>query len=134
VDTIFAAMQNAQPGETYIPRVPAARMVDLANVLMNGRKVRIVYTGIRPGEKIHEILVSEEECGRTVQRDGYYVICPMLPELHSAFVRRTLTREYSSSDITVGEAELADVLAPYVDAHFEGERHAHETYVREVCA
>ena len=45
-----------------------------------GRNIPIVYTGIRPGEKVHEIMVSDEECHRTIEREGYYVICPMLPE------------------------------------------------------
>ena len=51
-------------------------MVDLAEVLIDGRDIPIVYTGIRPGEKIHEIMVSEEECHRTIERDGYYVDLP----------------------------------------------------------
>ena len=55
-------------------------MVDVASALIDGRDIPIVFTGIRPGEKIHEIMVSEEECHRTIERDGYYVICPMLPE------------------------------------------------------
>ena len=41
--------------------------------LIGGRDIPIVFTGIRPGEKIHEIMVSEEECHRTIERDGYYV-------------------------------------------------------------
>src|SRR2546428_11272551 len=61
VDTIFAAVRGAQPGETYVPKVPSARMVDVAKVLMGGTEVPVTYTGIRLGEKVHEILVSEEE-------------------------------------------------------------------------
>src|SRR5687767_5103514 len=61
VDTVIAAMQGAARGETYVPRVPAARMVDVAEILINGRNIPIVYTGIRPGEKVHEIMVSDEE-------------------------------------------------------------------------
>jgi FlaA1/EpsC-like NDP-sugar epimerase len=51
VDTVIAALQHAQRGEIYVPRVPAARMTDLAEVLIDGRDIPIVYTGIRPGEK-----------------------------------------------------------------------------------
>lgn len=114
VDTVFAAMEQALPGETYVPRVPAARVVDVAETLIDGRPIDMVYTGIRPGEKIHEIMVSEEECHRTVERGGYYVICPMLPELRQqAIDRPALTTEYSSSDVTLGPAELRELLAPY---------------------
>jgi UDP-glucose 4-epimerase len=84
VDTIFVAVRSGLPGETYVPRVPSARVVDIAEVLINGRGIPITYVGIRPGEKVHEILVSEEECHRTIERDDYYVICPILPELNKA--------------------------------------------------
>jgi UDP-glucose 4-epimerase len=116
VDTVFTAICSAQPGETYVPKVPAARVVDLAEVLINGRDIPIVYTGIRPGEKIHEIMVSEEECYRTIERDGYYVICPMLPDLPRApFDRPALTDEYSSADVTLDHAGLRELLAPYLN-------------------
>src|SRR5690606_3708301 len=69
VDTVLAALAQAKPGEIYVPRVPAARMTDLAEVLIAGRDIPVTFTGIRPGEKIHEIMVSEEECHRTVERN-----------------------------------------------------------------
>ena len=74
VDTVFEAIRTGEAGDTLIPRVPAARMRDVATVLIDGRDVSVDYIGIRPGEKIHEILISEEECLRTVERGGYYVI------------------------------------------------------------
>ena len=122
VDTIFAAVRSALPGDTYVPKVPAARVVDLAQVLINGRDISIVYAGIRPGEKIHEIMVSEEECYRTVERDGYYVICPMLPELRAEPVTQpALTGEYSSARVTLDQGGLIELLAPYLDAEPAGE-------------
>lgn len=116
VDTVFAAIEHALPGETYVPRVPAARVVDVAEALINGRSIRVVYTGIRPGEKIHEIMVSEEECHRTIERDGYYVIRPMLPELQRPPLGpAALTGEYSSSEVTLDRPALEAMLAPYRD-------------------
>lgn len=115
VDTVFAAIEHALPGETYVPRVPAARVVDVADALINGRDIPVVYTGIRPGEKIHEIMVSEEECHRTIERGEYYVIRPMLPELQREKIERpALTAEYSSSEITLDRRGLDELLAPYV--------------------
>lgn len=113
VDTVFAAIRCALPGETYIPKVPAALVLDLAKVLIAGRNIDVTYTGIRPGEKIHEIMVSEEECYRTIERDGYYVICPMLPEIQRAGSQPpALTEEYSSSRITLDQQGLRRLLAP----------------------
>lgn len=118
VDIIFAAVRSGLPGETYVPKVPSARVVDIVEVLINGRDVPIVYEGIRPGEKVHEILVSEEECHRTIERDGYYVICPVLPELRQKAIEwLALKDEYSSQHVTIGRDALRDVLACYVEAN-----------------
>jgi UDP-glucose 4-epimerase len=115
VDTVFAAVRTALPGETYVPKVPSARVVDVAEVLINGRDIPIVYTGIRPGEKIHEILVSEEECYRTTERDGYYVICPMLPELRPTLIAQdALACAYSSANVTLDHAGLRKLLTSYL--------------------
>ena len=111
VDTIFAAMRAAKRGETYIPRVPSARTTDIAKVLIDGRDIKTVMIGIRPGEKMHEILVSEEEAQRTVERDGYYAIMPILPELRApAAETSVLAKEYSSADSVMTKAQLAELL------------------------
>ena len=114
VDTVMAAVQSARAGETYVPRVPAARVEELADVMIDGRKIEKAFTGIRPGEKVHEIMVSEEECYRTVSRDGYYVIRPMLPELAGEPAPPAITGEYSSSVVTADAAALKALLRPYM--------------------
>jgi FlaA1/EpsC-like NDP-sugar epimerase len=114
VDTVFAAIRSGGRGETYVPRAPSARVEEIADVMIGGRKIEKKFIGIRPGEKIHEIMVSEEECYRTTERDGYYVIQPMLPELSADAGPGSLTGEYSSAVITVHERELKPLLAPYM--------------------
>lgn len=97
VDTIFAAVKGAQPGETYIPRVPSARVTDIASALIGKRKIEIQFTGIRPGEKLHEILVSEEERFRTVDRGEFFAIESILPEVRKLeHIEPVLKDEYSS--------------------------------------
>lgn len=111
VDLIFAAVEGALPGETYIPRVPSSRMVDVAAALIGDRDIRTEVVGIRPGEKVHEILISEEEATRTVLRGGYYVIQPMLPELDAATGEpMVLTSEYSSADDVQSAESTATLL------------------------
>jgi FlaA1/EpsC-like NDP-sugar epimerase len=110
VDTIFAAIRGGNPGETYIPRVPSARVTDIVEALIAGRPIETTITGIRPGEKVHEILVSEEEAHRTIARGDYYVIMPMLPELVTGKVENTLEKEYSSNDILMTPRELDELL------------------------
>lgn len=112
VDTIFAAVTGALPGETYIPRVPAARMVDVARALMGEREVEVRFTGVRPGEKLHEILVSEEEVSRTFDRGAYYAIASILPEVHGEHLPSTpgLDGEYSSAGSLMTPAEVRAYL------------------------
>jgi FlaA1/EpsC-like NDP-sugar epimerase len=112
VDTVMAALNEGLPGETYIPKVPAAKIVDVAKALMGDKDLPIKFTGIRPGEKVHEIMVSEEECFRTSERNGYYIIHPMLPELRGEEeIDVALTNEYSSRDDIISVAELKTLLA-----------------------
>jgi FlaA1/EpsC-like NDP-sugar epimerase len=111
VDTIFAALREARRGETYIPRVPSAKVTDIADLLIGNRPIKTRVIGIRPGEKIHEILVSEEEAHRTHERGNYYVIRPMLPELGTVTKREVaLQREYSSADNVITRTQLAKLL------------------------
>src|SRR5688500_5865261 len=96
VDTVFAAIKTALPGDIYVPTAPAARMVDLAAALIGDRPIRAVVTGIRPGEKIHEVMVSDEEAHRSGQRGAWYAIRSMLPEVNGDQpITPALTKEYS---------------------------------------
>ncbi len=81
VDTVLEAFVEALPGETYVPTAPGARMEDLAASLIGDRPIAIQIVGIRPGEKLDEVLISREEAYRTIRRGTHYVIRPMLPEL-----------------------------------------------------
>ena len=112
VDTIFAAVRSGAAGETYIPRCPSAKMTDLATYLIGDRDIEMVITGIRPGEKIHEILLSEEEATRTIHgQEGYFALRPMLPELASPVDKPALVGDYGSANALMSTEELAGFLA-----------------------
>ncbi len=111
VDLIFTAVRHARRGETFIPHVPSARMIDVASAFIDGRGIETMTTGIRPGEKLHEILVSEEESHRTVEANGVYVIGPLLPELQSAKLTGPfLEKEYSSEFDLMSPNEVRQLL------------------------
>ena len=112
VDTVFAAVRDAKAGETFIPRAPSASVVNIAKSLIGKRRIAIKVTGVRPGEKLHEVLVSEEEVHHCVKRGDYYVIRPMLPELRRDKGRETnaLAREYSSGDNVLSLEATARLL------------------------
>jgi UDP-glucose 4-epimerase len=114
VETIFSAVENASPGETFVPRVPASLIVDVAKVLIEDRDIKMKITGIRPGEKVHEIMVSDEEAWRTYNRGEYYAIKPMLPELVTeAEEGKPLPKEYSSGDSLMTMEETRKLLHKY---------------------
>jgi FlaA1/EpsC-like NDP-sugar epimerase len=110
VDTVFAALRDALPGETYVPRASSATVMNVAKALVGERRTPITATGVRPGEKMHEVMVSEEEIHHCVSRGDYLVIQSMLPELRRAAPVKSnvLTKEFSSEDAVV---DLAGTLA-----------------------
>ena len=72
---------------------------NIAKALIGSRKIKIQVTGIRPGEKVHEIMVSEEECNHTVKSGGYYAIVSMVPELNKSNVKKNILKgEFSSAN------------------------------------
>jgi UDP-glucose 4-epimerase len=111
VDVIMAAVAQGRPGETFVPRVPTARVTDIARALVGERDIPIRVTGIRPGEKLHEILISEEEAPRAICRGAHYVIQPILPELREAEDEPpALAGEYSSEHGLMSLEEVRALL------------------------
>ena len=100
VDTVFAVISEGKAGEIYVPIVDSATVENIAKALIGSRKIETEIIGIRPGEKMHEILVSEEECHHVIKRGDYYVILPMLPELRNVNREEPspLDNEFSSAD------------------------------------
>lgn len=113
VDTVFAAISQAKPGEIYVPKAKSSLITNIAQILIGKRPIKIKFTGIRPGEKIHEILVSAEESWHTIERRGYYVIQPILPELASKKFKRVIKDELSSADAQMNLEETRKMLTKY---------------------
>jgi FlaA1/EpsC-like NDP-sugar epimerase len=111
VDTVFESLVSQDRGVTLVPRIPAARIIDVAKALMTEVEVPIEITGIRPGEKIHEIMISEEEAPRTEAQGDYYAIHPVLPELRKSDLTSDIVAEYSSKDDNIGISEIRELLA-----------------------
>jgi UDP-N-acetylglucosamine 4,6-dehydratase len=74
VQFVLAALDRMGGGETFVPQVPSMRITDLADAIAPGCERRII--GIRPGEKLHEVLVTEDESRHTVHTDWGFVIMP----------------------------------------------------------
>lgn len=74
VQFVLDSIARMKGGEIFIPKIPSMRIMDLANAISPESEHEII--GIRPGEKLHEVLVSEDEARNTFEEDTYYVILP----------------------------------------------------------
>lgn len=111
IDTIIAAYCEGRPGEVFIPRIPSSLITNIAKALIGERDMSTKVIGIRPGEKIHEILVAEDEAYRTVSRGNYYVIKSLLPELDpDPNEPPALSGEYSSKSELMELEQTIQVL------------------------
>jgi UDP-N-acetylglucosamine 4,6-dehydratase len=77
VDLVIDSLDRMQGGEVFIPRIPSMRVVDLAEAMAPGIERQTI--GIRPGEKIHEVLLTEDESRHAVAFDDHYAVHPSFP-------------------------------------------------------
>jgi FlaA1/EpsC-like NDP-sugar epimerase len=75
VDTVLFALGSMHGGEVFVPKIPSMRITDLAKAIAPECKFKI--NGIRPGEKLHEVLMTEDEADRALDTENYYVIKPL---------------------------------------------------------
>ena len=90
VDTIFAALNGARRGETYIPRMPSAKVTDIARCLIGDRPVKTTITGIRPGKRSTNFLFQKKK--RTGRSSAGTTMSYNRSFLSSAILRRKVHR------------------------------------------
>ena len=74
IDLVLLALEKAKGGEVFVPKIPSMRIVDLANAMCPACTLKSI--GIRPGEKIHETLISEDEARTCIEDESYFRIAP----------------------------------------------------------
>ena len=74
VNMVLYAIENAWGGEVFVPKIPSFKVTDLAAAIAPSCKIEII--GIRPGEKLHEEMITETDSLNTLKLDKYYVILP----------------------------------------------------------
>ncbi|MFO1487500.1 MAG: UDP-N-acetylglucosamine 4,6-dehydratase (inverting) [Verrucomicrobiota bacterium] len=73
---VLNGMREMHGGELFVPKIPSMKITDLARLMAPDCKIKIV--GIRPGEKLHEIMIGREDARNTVDCGSHYIIQPML--------------------------------------------------------
>jgi UDP-N-acetylglucosamine 4,6-dehydratase len=71
---VIHCIEKMHGGEVFVPKIPSMKIVDLARAIAPGIELEVV--GIRPGEKLHEVLISEDESRSTVEMEEMYVVQP----------------------------------------------------------
>ena len=74
VDFVLRGFERMHGGELFVPKIPSCRIVDLARVI--APQARIEYIGIRPGEKLHEVLVPVDDARQAIEFDDHFVVQP----------------------------------------------------------
>src|SRR6476660_6074580 len=77
VKFVIRCLEQMHGGEVFSPKIPSMNIMDLVKAVAPNCKVE--HVGIRPGEKLHEVLVSEDEARHTVETDDMYIIQPNYP-------------------------------------------------------
>lgn len=76
VELVIKALEEAKGGETFISKIPSFKITDLAEAMLPG--CRIKETGIRPGEKLHEIMVTTEDSFTTYEYEKHFIVYPQM--------------------------------------------------------
>lgn len=82
VEFVLKNFERMQGGEIFVPKIPSMYMTELAKALAPELRIKIV--GIRPGEKLHEIMCPADDSHLTLEFDDHYVICPTIQFAHAA--------------------------------------------------
>lgn len=83
VDLVWLAFENSMGGEIYVKKIPSMKVVDVARTI--APEAKLIIGGIRPGEKLHEQMISVEDSRTSLEFDGHYVILPQIEFLDNRY-------------------------------------------------
>lgn len=125
VNFVIQAIEKMQGGEVFVPKIPSLRIMDLAQAIAPDAEIDII--GIRPGEKLHEVLISRDESRTTIELEDMYVVQPV-----EAFwfggewekIGEPLEDGYKySSDRNqnwLNEKQIREMVKPFENGHQDG--------------
>lgn len=117
IDLVFKSAEISVGGEIFVLKIPAHSVIDLAQVMIDAssKKLKIIEIGIRPGEKIHETLVSATESVRTIIKNNLFIILPQVninetEKKYKNFVNKNLFRFSSDNAEQLTKTQLKIML------------------------
>ncbi len=113
IKLVLHAIKEAEGGEIFIPKIPSCRIVDLAKALIEmfeKKDVTLKEVGIRPGEKLHETLINEEESRYTLENKDKYIILP-----YNEYINKERFKKYENlQKVKEGFIYRSDLNKPYL--------------------
>jgi len=109
-DLVIHAMEHAWGGEIFVPKIPSYKITEVAKAI--GPECKIDVIGIRPGEKIHEEMITESDSFTTYDLGKYYAILPQVP----AFNMTEYVKNFSAKKVTEGFKYNSGQNTEWVDA------------------
>lgn len=126
VDMVLHALDTAWGGELFVPKIPSYKIMDVANAI--APECKHVITGIRPGEKIHEEMITSSDSFSTYDLGKYYVILPQVPNWKlNDYIKKFNAKKveegfsYTSNNNTDWESveSLRKLIVEHVDSDFK---------------
>jgi FlaA1/EpsC-like NDP-sugar epimerase len=125
VEMVINAIENAWGGEIFVPKIPSYRITDVATAIAPDAEQKVI--GIRPGEKIHEEMITDADSYTTVDLGQYYAILPQLPIWDKASYMKAFDAKpvpagfrYNSGTNTewITPEEIRTLIKEHVDPNF----------------
>ena len=113
VEFVLESFEIMQGGELYVPRIPSMKIVDLAQAIKKDFEYEEI--GIRPGEKLHEEMISPDDSRRTIELPNRYVVSPIFAEwgfvpLEGKAVKDGFTYRSDTNDLWLTDEELQKLI------------------------
>ena len=126
VDLVLFTLENSLGGEIFVPKIPSYRILDVAEAISPGAEIS--YIGIRPGEKVHEEMVTAADSINTIDIGHYYVILPASGEIRrkkyldfhkGTFVEKGFSYNSGDNDRWLTVDEIRRLIREHVNPNFE---------------
>lgn len=120
VDMVLWALENAMGTEIFVPKIPSYRITDVAKAVAPDCKIEVV--GIRPGEKLHEEMITVSDSSTTIDIGPYYVILPINNGVRKRYIKerdaRPVPEDFSYNSGTnpdfLGQDQIAQLVSQHV--------------------
>ena len=126
VDMVMHAIEHSWGGEIFIPKIPSYKITDMAEAIAPECEIEII--GIRPGEKIHEEMITSSDSFNTYDLGKYFIILPSVPNFNlndflTTFKGNKVTEGFNYDSESNSEWETVETLRrlikEYIDQNFE---------------